>query len=215
MSHNFIDLIGRRFGKLVVKERKDNGKFRNSRWLCKCDCGNEKIIAGFHLTNKSKPTQSCGCLKKDCNLKHGHARNGKESRTHSIWYHMIRRCKNKNDENYYGRGITVCDRWNPKKGGSFENFLEDMGECPPGLSLDRIDNNKGYYKENCRFTTNQVQARNTRSNTNYTFKGKTQCLKAWSIEYKINYGTLYTRIHTLNWSIEKSLTTPIKIYGTI
>lgn len=142
------------------------------------------------------------------NLKHGHAKTGKETKTHRTWKAMKRRCININDKKYKdygGRGITVCERWL-----KFENFLEDMEECPPGLSLDRIDNSLGYYKENCRWSTQKEQTRNTRKNVNIIFNGKTQCLSAWAEEYKISPGTLWCRIYKSNWTIERALMTPTK-----
>lgn len=145
-------------------------------------------------------------------IKHGHSKGGKFSRTYEVWKHIIQRCTNPNAphyEYYGGRGITVCDRWNSRNGGSFENFLQDMNECPKGLSLDRINNNKGYYKDNCRWSTSKEQCRNRRSNIILEYNGKTQCLLDWSIEYDINFYTLRNRLFLLKWSIEKSLLTPV------
>lgn len=188
------------------------GKNKNGKdtWLCICDCGNVKVVTGNDL--KSGNTQSCGCFKKEMagkqNLKHGHAKKKNKSRTYISWENMNKRCNNKNDPSYIyygGRGIIVCDRWL-----KFENFLEDMGECPPDLTLDRIDNDNGYYRENCRWTTTFEQHRNMRSNNNYIFKNQVWCLKDLAIKYNIKYTTLYTRIHRQGLSIDKALTIPIK-----
>jgi hypothetical protein len=122
---------------------------------------------------------------------------------------MITRCINPNNERYKdygGRGITVCDRWL-----KFENFLEDMGECPPGLTLDRIKNNLGYYHGNCHWTTPKQNNRNKRNNHLITFNGKTQCLSAWAEQLNISRTTLWCRINRYNWSIEKALTIPTRL----
>lgn len=204
----FIDLIRQRFGKLTVVKQVGKDKWRQALWLCKCDFGNSKIICGNNLKNSH--TKSCSCLRaeitKQRSIKHGHAQGGK-SKTYTTWKTITQRCTNPNHkyyDNYGGRGIKICKRW--KK---FENFLEDMGECPPGYQIDRINNNKGYSKENCRWTTSKMNNRNRRDNHLEIYNGKTQCLANWAEEYKINYSTLLCRLNA-DWSIEKALTTPIK-----
>jgi len=162
----FIDLIGKRFGKLTPIKYIGKNKYGKSLLLCKCNCGNEKIIVGSSL--KSGHTKSCGCLIKENRgvLKHGHAKRGKESITHRSWSDMLQRCNNPNYKRYQdygGRGITVCDRWLPENNG-FINFLKDMGERPKGKSLDRIENNKGYYPKNCKWSTPKEQCNNKRNN---------------------------------------------------
>jgi hypothetical protein len=112
--------------------------------------------------------------------RHFHVRNRKPTKTYNAWRNMVQRVTNANrpDYNCYGgRGVTVCQRWL-----SFLNFIEDMGEKPEGLSIDRIDNSEGYSKENCRWATKREQAENTRRTRRITFNGKTMCLKAWAKE---------------------------------
>jgi len=119
---------------------------------------------------------------------------------------MKQRCtnpKNKRYSSYGGRGITVCDRW-----VEFENFLEDMGERPPGLSLERIDNDGNYEPGNCTWTTAKQQARNNRHNHMITYNGTTLPLVAWSEKVNIPYDILKSRLNKLRWPIHKALTTP-------
>lgn len=198
----FIDLTEQRFDRLIVIKQASKDKWRNILWSCLCDCGQEKIIRGSHL--KSGATKSCGCLHEEKITKHGH----NKTKTYCSWAHVIQRCTNPKTENYDdygGRGITVCRRWL-----KFNNFLKDMGESPEGYSIDRIDNNKGYKKSNCRWATRKQQTRNMRNNLYFTYKNKTQLLIELAEEYNINYRTLHNRIFRLGWSIEKALTTPVK-----
>lgn len=163
------DLIGQTFGRLTVLARMTKIGEKNVRWLCYCTCGNKKLVYSANLVNGN--VQSCGCLRKELNegnefgLKHGHNRRpeyGGQSPTYTTYYKMLDRCYNENNlhyDYYGGRGITVCDRWRE----SFENFLEDMGERPRGLTLDRYpDMNGNYEPGNCRWATKKEQAQNTR-----------------------------------------------------
>lgn len=120
---------------------------------------------------------------------------------------MKRRCLNPNNfaySRYGGRGITVCDRWLE----SFENFLVDMGEAPPGMSLDRIDNDGNYKPGNCRWATPLEQGSNKCNNHLIEFEGKTQSLSQWANEYGIQVGTLWYRLKE-GWLIEEALTKPL------
>jgi len=205
-----IDLTRERFGRLVVIRQVDKGNCNRTRWLCICDCGKEVVIIGHSL--KSGHTKSCGCLRKEITrerfTKHGYDRLNRRTRIYQIWNDMIQRCTNSNTENYSrygGRSITVCKRWL-----KFENFLEDMGERPPNRTLERINNNKGYYKENCRWATQKEQARNRRNNHLIIYNGITQCIAAWAEELNINQHTLANRIFRYGWSIEKAFTTLVR-----
>jgi hypothetical protein len=208
-----IDLTGQKFERLTVILRKDIANDGHILWLCKCKCGKEIIISSHSL--KSGNTKSCGCLQKELLIKrltkHGHLKNRKTSKTYNIWRDMIQRCTNSNykEYKYYGgRGLTVCERWRGENG--FINFLEDMGEPPgPEYQIDRINNNLGYYKENCRWTTAKQNSRNKRNNRFITLNDKTKCIAEWAEELIIYYRTILSRLR-YGWSIEKALTTPVE-----
>lgn len=149
--------IGDKFGRLEVLENTGIIKSHTC-FKCKCKCGNIKNIRADRL--KSGNTKSCGCLWKEAIIKANSTHGMYKSLEYASWLHMLNRCGNpKNDgyDGYGGRGITVCKRWL-----KFENFFEDMGIRKKGLSIERIDNNKGYYKENCKWATTLEQSRNKR-----------------------------------------------------
>lgn len=123
------------------------------------------------------------------------------------WGSMVTRCTNPKCRywsHYGGRGIKICDRWL----SSFLDFLEDMGKCPEGHSLDRINNDGNYEPSNCRWATRAQQSRNTRQNVMLTFNGKTQCLTDWAEEIGMPFKCLHRRISRLGWSVERALTEP-------
>ena len=217
----FIDLIGQRFGKLIVIQRMNNDKWGGTRWLCKCDCKNKKEIIVFGSNLRRQKTQSCGCLQKErtsainrnnqYSLKHGYARESIGLQIYKIWASMKQRCINSNDRNYHnygGRGIIVCERWL-----KFPNFLEDMGKnWKPGLMIERKNNDKEYSPGNCYWATRKQQNRNKRNNHLEIYKGETQCLAQWVEKIGINRNTLVSRLR-LGWSIERALETPVKNTG--
>jgi hypothetical protein len=205
-----IDLTNKTFGRLTVISRNksiEQRKNRNVLWLCRCECETEITTRSQYLRNGI--TKSCGCLQKELTRKHktrhGHAGKGKNgmSSTYLSWQSMKARCTNKSRsdyKNYGGRGIRICKRWM-----TFENFLTDMGDCPKGLTLDRIKNNQGYYPGNCKWSTQKEQARNKRSNRLITFNGETRCIAEWSQITGINKSTIQHRLKN-HWSDEKALT---------
>jgi len=152
-----IDLLGKRFGRLVTTERVRLGE--RLAYVCTCDCGERVCVVGHRLNGGQ--TKSCGCFKDDVHrvrlIQHGHY----NSPTYKSWGSMIQRCTNSKAtryKDYGGRGITVCDHWR-----DFKNFLADMGERPVGLTLERLDNNKGYSLDNCKWATYFEQCHNRRS----------------------------------------------------
>ena len=198
-----IDETGNRYGRLLVLSRSEKMAGTKATWECKCDCGNKTIVDGDKL--RRNHTRSCGCYHKDRNIKHGlHG-----SKIYNAYISMINRCyneKNENYKNYGGRGITVCDRWK----SSLEDFISDMGESDKGLSIERIDTNGNYEPNNCKWATQKDQARNKRNNNIIEFNGEKMCESAWAEYLNIKRSTLRNRLTIRGWSIEKSLTTPVR-----
>lgn len=201
-----IDLTDKTFGKLYVVQREENTPSGGSRWLCRCECGRERTVDGSLL--RGNQTISCGCYRRKP------PRNPdviSKRRSYRAWAAMVARCTNPNHPNqewYLERGIAVeDDRWLV-----YENFYADMGECPPGLTLERRKNELGYFKDNCVWDTQKVQCNNRRSNRLLEFNGRTQSLTMWAEEYGLKPSTFRQRLFVFGWSMEKSLTTPVKVY---
>lgn len=189
---------GDKHSKLTAIKFSHKDKHNKQHWLFKCDCGKEKIICVSDV--KRRNTKSCGCLDIERRIKHGMY----ETRTYRAWTGMKQRCLNKKFKHYKnwgGRGIKVCKRWM-----KFENFYKDMGNCPRGKSLDRKNNDKGYYKKNCRWATMEEQLNNTRRNCFLTYSGRTQTIAQWARELNVSSKTLRGRIKKYHWELEKALT---------
>lgn len=211
-------LPGERFGRLtIIKEvgtiiRKP--RLYERRFLCRCDCGNEKEVSLYSLTRGY--TRSCGCLASD-KLGKSPGKETEESpriRLHTIWKCMKDRCSPNNTQycnSYHDRGIVVCAEWG-KDFNAFYNWSISNGYSPL-LSIDRIDNNKGYEPNNCRWTTPKLQQNNTRRNVIMTMNGVSHTIAEWSRITGINQFTLYGRKRA-GWSDEKALKTTSRKYTT-
>jgi len=197
----FIDLTGKVFGRLTVIRKSSSSIYRKTIWQCKCECGKYADVVGESL--KQGHTKSCGCLAREALVKrntiHGNATRSHKSRTYETWRGMIARCEdplNKRYNNYHSKGITVCEEWH-----NFNVFLESMGERPEGLTLDRKDNSKGYYKDNCRWATVYEQANNRSNNNLQTYNGITMTMMQWSKYLAIDRSTIARRMKD-GWSFE-------------
>jgi hypothetical protein len=193
--------VGKKYGRLTVIRWAHTTNADGLWWACLCECGREKVVRGHSL--RSGATKSCGCLQREfvasLNRTHGLS----ETRTCKIWKNMLDRCLNaahKSYKDYGGRGIYVCERWV----SSIENFMNDMGPAPDGLSIDRIDNDGPYCPENCRWVTREIQSRNMRTNRVISFAGQTKILKDWADELGIYPTSLASRLQKL--PLERALT---------
>lgn len=198
------NIQGKKFSKLYVLSPAQ----KPATWVCLCDCG--KLCEKSQTNLRRGDAKSCGCLRLEYNQNrrrfHGKPFGRHSHKTeYTIWACAKSRCINPKDTNYknYGaRGIKMCPAWSE----SFEQFIKDMGRRPQGLTLDRIDFNKGYSKENCRWATQKEQQNNKRTNTIMTYKGKRLNLKQWSELTGIRYDTVVNR-YTKGLEPEKVLAT--------
>lgn len=175
----------------------------NRTWRCKCDCGIEVVVLASNL--RSGNSKSCGCHKRKVSraslFKHGKS----DTSVFYVWSNMVRRChspSNRAYRNYGARGITVCDRWR-----TFENFYADMGDRPEGLTLERIDNKKGYSPENCRWATRKEQGRNRRGLHKIPHEGRLITANELAEIAGMPAARIHARIK-LGWPTDK-LTLPI------
>lgn len=187
-QEKFTDLSGKVFGKLTVIKWVRKGI---DKWECLCLCGKTNFVTKWHL--ESGVVKSCGCMISKANVDRLTKHNMSRSIEYNVYKIMKQRCYNRKlicYKDYGGRGIFVCDRWL----NSFENFFEDMGFRPDiTYSLERINNDLGYFKENCYWATRTQQSRNKRSNVWIDFNGKRMILKDWANELNLKGSSTITR----------------------
>ena len=208
MAGKPIDIAGQRFGRLVAiaidKEKSTVGRIF---WHCVCDCGGSKSVIVSSLRRGA--TRSCGCLHYETATANGYrpkTHGLSHHRIYKIWTGMIERCENPNNDAYVrygGRGIDVCSEWRD----SFMRFYEwAIGSgYADGLTIDRVDNDKGYSSDNCRWATYREQANNMRTNLLLTHKGNTHTLSEWSEISGVKPSTIRKRVVELGWSIEDAI----------
>ena len=200
------NLLGQSFGRLLVVKRVSNSSDGHTRWACRCRCGNTKVVSVNNLRGGS--VSSCGCFQRESarakHLKHGYRRHP----LYGTWRQMVERCEEPTNENYrfYGaRGIRVCSRWK-----SVAHFIADIGDRPPGMQLDRIDNDEGYRPGNVRWATALEQAQNRRlsqSSNRIAIHGVVRSAAAWAALLGLSRQAMYGRLRR-GWSIEDAITTP-------
>lgn len=193
-----IDVTGEKFGKLTAIRNSGFDKTSRSLWECICECGGTKTVTITKL--RTGVVRSCGCLL----LEPRHVTHGKsDSSTFRTWANMKYRCsnpKNRDWKHYGGRGIKFCDRWK-----RFENFLEDMGDRPPGKSLERINVNGDYEPSNCRWAGVREQQQNKRNTVRLTIGSQTKTISEWSEIYGVDPSMIAHRIRK-KWPLERLFT---------
>ena len=211
MNRNIKDIIGKRVGLLIVGEASRRGQYGHVEWLCECDCGKTVFVRDASL--RKGTTRSCGCMQRkvssEINRKHGMS----QTKIGETWEGIKARCYKENHKsykNYGGRGIYICDEWleDPLK---FFAWAENSG-YKQGLRIDRINNDGPYSPDNCRWTTNAENQRNKRNTHFLTYRGKTQCLAAWSKETGIPVTTIDSRLRR-GCSVEEALSPINNITG--
>lgn len=215
-----LDLIGQRFGKLVVVEfagiKKYNEKSTRTQWLCRCDCGGTIITIGSSLM--SGAVKSCGCAKKEAAIKRSEEKEKSDlnaERLYQVWKGIKQRCYDKNREvyKYYGgRGITMCDEWKHSyfafKEWAYTNGYDE--NAPKNMcTIDRIDVNGDYCPENCRWVDWTTQSYNRRSNKIVEYNGERKSLLEWSMITGLSTNVLYSRIFALKWDVHRAFTQPL------
>ncbi len=184
--NKLIDLTAITFGEWKVVARAESSK-PPTYWLCECTCGTVRPVSGKSL--RRGVSTSCGCSSTRPTT-HGHSRKGNASPTYKCWLAMRRRClptaQPFTRRHYADRGIRVCDRW-----GRFENFLSDMGERPPGSTLERVNNDSDYCPSNCIWTNRTSQSRNTRANRWVVLRGESMVLKDAATKLGVTVAAIY------------------------
>lgn len=170
----------------VLVATKDKGTV-----FCRCECGTEKPVhVSILCSGKSK---SCGCLRTELHKQRTGSLTIRFVREYRAFRNAINRCEREKDINwksYGGRGIRMCEKWR----SSFRAFIEDMGECPLGFELDRIDNDKNYEPENCRWIDLKTNRRNTQRTRLIEYDGQRRCIREWEEVLGIVHGVLWARL---------------------
>lgn len=201
------NVIGEKYGRLtIIGELEHNGRSRKV--IVKCECQISTIKSVLLSSLKNGETKSCGCWSRESAKLRATTHGMTKHPLYRIWAGIIKRCTNPKNhayKNYGGRNIIVCEEWR-----KFENFYADMHKTyKAGLSIDRIDNDKGYSKDNCQWATNAQQVRNRRMTIFITMNGETKCVKDWATQTNVDYKKSIVRIHKgespyLIFNIEKN-----------
>lgn len=218
LSRNrILDLTGKKFGKLTVVSFLKREK-NHTYWVCKCECGNEKIVSTNSL--RKGDTIGCGCSVGK-SIKHGDTKNGIRTPEYTAWNNIKVRCTQPNSKYYPyygGRGVGIFSEWLGENG--FENFISYVGRRPSSKhSLDRWPNKNGNYEPgNVRWATKKEQANNVRDNRLVFYKGECKTASEWCGDLSLNYKTVFPRLlkgYTADEAFNKPLSMPIKKYREI
>jgi hypothetical protein len=200
------ELVGERFGRLVVQKASHKDKYGKWHWNCFCDCGNITVVSGCSLRNGL--TSSCGCWRKDHLSEVSYIHGFGKTNIARIRAGIIQRCYNPSNKayhNYGGRGITMCDEWK-KNPLTFYRWAMANG-YEKGQTIERINNDGNYEPENCRWATQKEQCNNTRHNNLITFRGETKTIGDWAKSIGTSHGTIAYRLKE-KWTDEEALTSP-------
>lgn len=200
---------GNKYWDLTVIQPTDLRRFGSVVWECMCICGNTCYATQNKLKFGNK--KSCGCRKSKvtternkASSKHGHLGNNQATRTYQTWKSMHRRCADKNNADYGGRGIQICSEW-----FDFKSFLADMGERPAKCTIDRIDSDGNYEPRNCRWASDKEQQSNRRDNVRLEHDGKSLTVAQWAEAIGCKRSALAMRL-AKGWSVEEALTKPFE-----
>lgn len=205
-----IDMLGMRFGNLLVIERAPN-RGTSAAWLCRCDCGNKVIRSGGGL--RLGQTLSCGCLRVE-KLVNRNIRNTKGTTVHpcyETWRSMVRRCTDTSHSSYkdYGlKGVTVCARWRD----SFLDFIHDMGDRPAGFTIERNDSTGNYDPGNCRWATYKEQAANRSNVRLVNINGKALTIPDACAQFGTIPSTAHARLRR-GWELFDAVSTPARRFA--
>lgn len=204
-----IDLVGKRFGKLVVIKPIITEN-KNRAWECVCDCGNTKVILGCNLTGGK--SNSCGCARVDSMKKIMTTHGGSGTKLYSIFKGMFQRCYNEKNPAYHyygGKGVKICSEWKD----NFSNFREWslLNGYNETNTIDRINPNGDYCPENCRWVSMQVQQNNKLNSAFLIIDGEKLTVSEWAEKNKTNKATLYSKIHRLLNQLLVSNATTVEI----
>lgn len=194
--------VGSTFGRLTVVSIIDQ-KGRKIYTNCDCACGKTTKVVAYALLVGN--TSSCGCLKKELLAKRRQTHALSHTPEYKAWKTMKARCSNPKHHAYHrygGRGITVCKEWKE----SFSAFTRDMGRRPEGMTIDRKENDKGYFKENCHWVSVKTQARNRSNNHVLTMNGESHCINEWAEILGIHHGKIRERL-SRGCPVERALST--------
>lgn len=209
MANKLYDLTGMKFGRWTVLGRAGSDGQRAATWICRCECGAERIVRGYAL--RYGHTSSCGCLQSEQISNRNRKHDGSHTHIYMVWDGIKKRCYNQNEpayKNYGARGIKMCNKWL----NSFPAFREWSFShgYKDGLSIDRIDVNGDYCPENCRWVDAKTQCNNKRNNRLITFNGEKRTMSEWSDITGISDDVIRYRINA-GWSTERALTEKVRV----